>query len=109
MKLIAYASLLAFILILGCTPSEMPLPYTIINVDENKVKNDIYYRIVLNISDEKTPTQAEIEAIYRALFDESKRKFVVFMYLPSMNTSSAAYATCSKLPNGDNGCNILGR
>jgi len=102
-----FALVLVTILLLGCTSSEKPLPYTILTKEENTFKNDIYYRIALTVPNNKRPTLPEIEATYRNILDNSKRKFVVFMYLPSTNTSSSAYARCSKLPIGAKDCDIL--
>lgn len=107
MFLKTFASLLVTISLLGCSSGETPLPYTIITKEENTFKNDIYYRIALTVPNNKKPTLPEVEATYRDIFDDSKRKFVVFMYLPSTNTSSSAYDRCSKLPNGAKDCDIL--
>jgi hypothetical protein len=77
--------------------SQMP-EYTVIEREVNSTKSDIYLRIQL-ASKAGKPTESEIYNLCKSMDNEGARKFSVFVYLYDMDTSSYAYASCSRLPD----------
>jgi len=72
--------------------------FSYISKEVNAGKNDAYYRVVLNTKD-KAPASSVIASLCKHIDNEGRRKLTVFVYLPGMNQSSYAYATCGRMPD----------
>lgn len=102
------ASLIVF-LSSGTSFSADPVPdFSYISKEVNSGKNDAYYRVLLNTK-EKAPAGSAIAKLCKHIDNEGRRKLTIFVYLPGMNHSSYAYATCGRTPDAAMEVKVLGK
>lgn len=82
--------------------------FSYISKEVNSGKNDAYYRVLLNTKD-KAPASSAISSLCKHIDNEGRRKLAVFVYLPGMNQSSYAYATCGRMPDSAMEVKVLGK
>ncbi len=80
--------------------------YQVLKKEVNSGKNDVYYQILMKTK-ARASNAVAIESVCKALDSENRRKFVAFVFLPSLGTSSA-YASCGRLPGAKLEVKILG-